>query len=436
MKKSSAISIAKSMLALASEREVQLETELPKFTEDMLESSDEDDQDMEAPILESIYMAEGNQGLMTMTNFSSEEFDALWNQLRDHVLCNWNIGRGRKSKFSPKDVLLMLLSVLKRGEAWDVMAMSFGISPPSFEKLIMVFLNVVSEFCYENFVEGVQEKWNMTRLSEKNRLFRNKPWALYATDVRFQQSNRPSGNHAESKAWFSGKHKLYGLKTEVSVLPIGFAIDCTNMYKGSVSDKAIMQEGYEKHRYFTKKNPAEKALDDQGEFLEHYPDQWAILVDKGYQGCLEGLRVIHPKRKPKGGYLTKEEKKANVEISSDRITVENFFGRLCQLWGLMSKKYRWNLRSYDQFSRFAVSMTNFHISKHPLRKEDSHFHARVKARMKEIAETSVKKRQMTQRAYREKRKRRMSQKMYVPHLHLDDAIFGHGDDDEDLSFNE
>lgn len=48
--------------------------------------------------------------------------------------------------------------------------------------------------------------------------FGNYPTAHYATDVTFQQANCPSVNIQEEKKYYSGKHKLYGFKVEVSVL--------------------------------------------------------------------------------------------------------------------------------------------------------------------------------------------------------------------------
>lgn len=42
------------------------------------------------------------------------------------------------------------------------------------------------------------------------------------TDETFQESNLPSQNMDGRKKYVSGKHKLYGYKVEISVLPIGF----------------------------------------------------------------------------------------------------------------------------------------------------------------------------------------------------------------------
>lgn len=82
----------------------------------------------------------------------------------------------------------------------------------------------------------------MEKLRKENQVFKNFKYARYATDVTFQQSFRPSGSIEEGKAYFSGKHKLYGYKVEVSVLPNGMAIGATRHYPGAVSDLRICQE--------------------------------------------------------------------------------------------------------------------------------------------------------------------------------------------------
>ena len=57
-------------------------------------------------------------------------------------------------------------------------------------------------------------------MRKKNSTIKNFACARYATDVTFQQSFRASGSVQEGKRGFSGKHKLYGFKVEMSVVPV------------------------------------------------------------------------------------------------------------------------------------------------------------------------------------------------------------------------
>lgn len=76
----------------------------------------------------------------------------------------------------------------------------------------------------------------MRKSKNEHKCIKNLNYARYATYVTFQQSNPPSENMAEGKNYFSGKHKLYGYKVELSILPIGNFIRCTNHHPGSLSD--------------------------------------------------------------------------------------------------------------------------------------------------------------------------------------------------------
>src|SRR5688572_6854317 len=142
----------------------------------------------------------------------------------------------------------MVLLTLKRGEPWDVMAQSHGMTPPVFEKLIVGFVEVIGEYLYDLYVDSVPAEWPMERLLAERKQFEFHPTSYYAVDVRFQPTNRPSGNHLESKPFFSGKHNLYGVKTEVSVTPVGLAVNLSRAAKGSVSDKTMMVDNLATHR--------------------------------------------------------------------------------------------------------------------------------------------------------------------------------------------
>ena len=65
-------------------------------------------------------------------------------------------------------------------------------------------------------------------------LIKSNLYALYSTDVIFQQSNHLLGNLLEGKAHFSGKHKSYNYNTEVSVAPTGYAVNLSEHLKGSI----------------------------------------------------------------------------------------------------------------------------------------------------------------------------------------------------------
>lgn len=371
----------------------------------------EQDDDRECPIFDQFYDEDGNEGLLKLTNFTAVELRHLYAKIQAHVSACWNVGRGRKSTFKPMDVFFMSLAVLKHGGSWDVLAKVFEMKTPTFERLICGFIKAVSKELVELFVSPVSRAYSMECLQEHKTTFKNFPCAIEAIDVTFQQSNRPSGNMQEGKRYFSGKHKLYGYKMEVCVRPNGLASAFSQHYPGSVSDITIMSQRIEEHKFRTEKVSEDKELTDDED--EDSADEgttqthWAILADKGYQGAHEMMRCITPYKKPRQGDLTVHQERYNKKLSSDRIIVENFFGRMQSLWGIMGTKYRWSESLYDTIAAMCVALTNVHVDKLPLRSLDGDWLNRYLNNLSFIGNEKKRKRAEDQAMYRERRNNRL-----------------------------
>jgi len=121
--------------------------------------------------------------------------------------------------------------------------------------------------------------------------------------------------------YFSAKHKLYGFKIECSVAPPGVAVDVSAHTPGSSSDLTIMLDRLHIHRQLLRKE--EDSVPDLGAEPTQFPNMWAVLVDKGYQGAGRVLRTIQPKKQPRGGTLDRDDIARNKAVSSDRVLVEN-----------------------------------------------------------------------------------------------------------------
>ncbi|KAG3066027.1 hypothetical protein PI125_g23928 [Phytophthora idaei] len=221
----------------------------------------------------------------------------------------------------------------------------------------------------------------MTQQRENNKTFRNCPYALYAIDVKFHPALRPSGYFAEKKTYFSGKHKLYGYKLECSVAYPGVAVDVSSHEPGSKSDLTMMLCHRAVHMERLLKTHQELGQDDNGEGAVQHPLAWGVLVDKGYQGAEAVLRTIQPKRKPRGGELSHQDMTRNRLVSSDRVLVENYFGRVCMLWKVMYTTY------------------NFM----PLRNKDNKLYHSVLSRYQSTAEEARERHKRSQKAYRMRR---------------------------------
>ncbi len=257
------------------------------------------------------------------------------------------------------------------------------------------------------FVRKYDETFSMNVLQDRDTIFGNFPYALEAVDVTFQQANRPSGKMQEGKRYSSGKHKLYGFKVEVSARPNGIASSFSSHYPGSVSDLSIIHERIELCKSRLKKREEDANYQDEFMLAEKYPNQWAVLMDKGYQGAAGVLRAITPRKKPVRGFLDRDDEVFNKKLSTDRILAENYFGRLGQLWSVLSKKYVWSEKYYNLSFSYGVALTNIHIIMHKLRDDDGSWYNRYH-HLIDVGETTKKKHARSQSKYRQKRKARLS----------------------------
>ena len=119
------------------------------------------------------------------------------------------------------------------------------------------------------------------------------------------------------------------------------------------------------------------------------------------------LRCILPFKKPANGVLSVEQENFNRSLSSDRIIVENFFGRMMNLWNVMSGKFTLSEKLYDTFVAMCVGLTNVHIDMHPLRNDDNEWFNRYRNRLLKLGEERKRKRAETQALYRARRTQRL-----------------------------
>ena len=87
-----------------------------------------------------------------------------------------------------------------------------------------------------------------------------------------------------------------------------------------------------------------------------------VLADSGYQG----LKKLHensslPKKKPKNGTLTKEEKAANRELSSRRVVVENVI-RSLKICRILSERYRNRRKRFNLRFNLIAGIYNFELN--------------------------------------------------------------------------
>jgi len=112
---------------------------------------------------------------------------------------------------------------------------------------------------------------------------------------------RPQDMDAQ-KDMYSGKKKKHTVKNAVIATMLGVILYVSPNYAGPVHDKRMAED-------YT------------------IPPEFALWQDTGYQGYApEGVTVVQPAKKPKGGELSEEQRHENRSISSVRVRIEHFIG--------------------------------------------------------------------------------------------------------------
>ena len=123
----------------------------------------------------------------------------------------------------------------------------------------------------------------------------------YAIDGTERRRQRPK-DEEEQKRYYSGKKKCHTVKNNLIVSIDKRKVEYLgNTWEGKKHDKSI--------------------CDEEG---REFPEGSTLYKDTGYQGYEPvGVNTFQPKKKPRGGELTLEEKERNTLISKLRITVEH-----------------------------------------------------------------------------------------------------------------
>ncbi|TMW61802.1 hypothetical protein Poli38472_010865 [Pythium oligandrum] len=264
----------------------------------------------------------------------------------------------------------MMPTVFKTGSQWAKQAAMFSISVPTFQRMLTRFIRLVDPILYDTYITDTAKQWTMGETYMMKQGFVKIPSARYATGVSFQQTNKPTrGAHA----FWSPFYKLHGVKTEVSVLPMGLAIHCGASQPAGDSNATVVRHSLAFHRSQLRKFTDDLSMEvpDDGPLREEYPDQWAILLDKGYESLATELRAICPiKRAIMGDNLTPEEEQFNEDIVSERQVLDKFLGRLSSLWVIGADHFKWDRHLHSTIFRLCVSLTNAHILANPLEDQD------------------------------------------------------------------
>jgi hypothetical protein len=298
----------------------------------------------------------------TLCGFTPAEFLELYAEVEDRL--EENVGRGKRSKITKHDRLLMLLVFLKHYETNARLAQTFGISKGHVQKCITGTAETVLPTLWRCYIETLD-------IDEPER-YDEFAGVVAMMDVTVQPIWTPEGSYDEKKRYFSGKHKMYVLKSQCLHDRRGLVLSVVAAIPGAVHDVTIAQRSIaEIRRVVRPMEPRDNDEDpvDVEDDVDDQEDGRLLMVDSGYQGLQHLLPCVLPYKKRPGRELTAPQKQHNRRMARRRVLVENYYGRLKRRYRIMTDKYRGERGAYEMFFKICVSLTNFHVIKHPLRTE-------------------------------------------------------------------
>jgi DDE superfamily endonuclease/Helix-turn-helix of DDE superfamily endonuclease len=231
---------------------------------------------------------------------------------------------------SAQDKLFFILVYLKNYPLQTLMGCMFGLSQSRANYWIHFLSDVLKETLKDM---GVLPASTPQELSEILACDDKQDLSIDGTERRI---NRPHDNE-EQKRFYSGKKKTHTVK---------------NLIIGGNNDREIKYLG----DTVEGKKHDKKVLDESDISL---PEGSTLYQDTGFQGYQpEGVNIMQPKKKPKGGELTEEEKKDNKLISKVRIVIEHVIAGIKRLH-VVKAVFRNTKEGYDDLvMRLACGLHN------------------------------------------------------------------------------
>lgn len=309
----------------------------------------EDSDEKKALTFEKFMAEHGENGLKTFTGLSKAQFEEILHVVEEKLIPT---GRGRRKQFLPIDQLFLTLTWIQSGWTYSKLSVVFSISFSKVQRILIDTVLSIADTMYNHFIVRKVAR------DEGERKFQHFPEAVGACDVALLFVNKPRGNDTQ-KQFYSAKHKMHGIKLQAIVNPDGLCIHTDIKQLGHVHDKKVFDVSDALNLV-----TFEELLPNMTKVKKHYP----LLFDKGYTGVNRYYpEAIVTQRKPIGRDLTSQENKFNHDVESDRVIVENFFGRMRAKCGILSMKFRSDRDVLPLVAKICISLTNISTRDQPLR---------------------------------------------------------------------
>ena len=282
---------------------------------------------------------------LSMTSLTVSEFDLLCEYFENTLnkqksnneedsKSSKNTGGGRPSILkSVQDKLFFILFYLKNYPLQTTIGFIFGLSQPRANYWIHFLSGILEETLKKMELMPASTPQELQDELESGV---QQDLTIDGTERRI---NRPHDDEKQKK-YYSGKKKTHTVKNVIIIgnndMEIKYLSDTA---EGSKHDKKVI---------------------DEAEIT--FPKETNLYQDTGFQGYKpEGTNIIQPKKKPKGGELTKGEKRNNRLIAKVRIVVEHIISGIKRLH-IVKSVFRNTKDGYDDLVMWlACGLYNFRV---------------------------------------------------------------------------
>ncbi|MEM9949235.1 MAG: transposase family protein [Cyanobacteria bacterium P01_D01_bin.36] len=283
--------------------------------------------------------------LQSLTGFNPAEFEALlpsfaaaWDTFVEETFEQKKRkrarGGGRKGELSVlEDKLLFILVYFRQYPTQEVQGYLFGLRQTQASEWVHRLTGVLNQAL------GDELQLPERRPAKLKEVLSNCPELVFLIDGTERPINRPQDKD-DQKQYYSGKKKGHTVKNNVITNREGKVLYLSDTYEGKKHDKKIADE----EAYC-------------------FPPDSQLLQDTGFQGYKpDGVTILQPKKKPRGGELTSDEKVINRAISSIRVGIEHSIGGVKRAQ-IVAVKYRNRVAHFvDDVMETACGLHNFRLA--------------------------------------------------------------------------
>jgi len=261
--------------------------------------------------------------------------------------------RGRQSKLVPVDQLFLTLCYLAQYPQKNTAPSGlYGIHYSTLIKIVHRTVHAIAPVLKNKFIRpiplSVQRMYGWT--------FPDYPSVTAICDSTLIHTHKPTDPVLSADS-YSGKHRANGYKVQTINACNGIAMHVTDPIGARKHDLTIFREN------------VTAAIFSETRLVAGKPEEmmYSCMFDLGYMGVDQILPAALPVRRRPHMELTDQEKDFNAHLSSHRIVIENFYGRLKNYWKILGFEYRGDIEFLKDIVFVCVSLTNVLIMAYPLR---------------------------------------------------------------------